>query len=270
LTPSWNQARWLPDNLASVAAQTYSNIEHIVMDGGSTDGSVDILSNASNVVSCSESDRGQSHALNKAFARSSGEIIGWLNADDFYFAGAVESAVEAFERNPDIDVVYGHAALVSGEGRLLHFQWSPPYNRRLLRRYNYIAQPAAFIRRAALEDGFVDEDYDSWMDRELWLRLSERCRFMRVNCVLAADRHHPARKSYRQDLAAADRRNLVEAYGKECGLSNAFEQQALRSLMRIAGVSLLFDDSAIPRLGVSSDGRRKVLVRQLGRRRVRM
>ena len=86
LTPSFNQAAWLGDNLRSVACQTYPDIEHVVMDGGSTDGSVDILRAAGDsIVWRSEPDRGQSDAINKAFSLSHGEIIGWINSDDAYF-----------------------------------------------------------------------------------------------------------------------------------------------------------------------------------------
>src|SRR5713226_6394238 len=109
LTPSFNQARWLADNLRSVTNQTYPHIEHIIMDGGSTDSSVEILKKAGpNVRWRSEPDRGQSHALNKAFAESRGEVIGWLNSDDAYFTPtAVAEAVQVFERCPDVNVVYG-------------------------------------------------------------------------------------------------------------------------------------------------------------------
>ena len=102
VTPSYNQGRWLADNLRSVAMQSYSAIEHVVMDGGSTDGSRDILASASPaVVWDSGPDGGQSDAINKAFSRSTGEIIGWLNSDDAYFSGdVVARAVEVFENIP--------------------------------------------------------------------------------------------------------------------------------------------------------------------------
>ena len=121
LTPSLNQGRWLPDTLHSVAAQTYSNIEHIVMDGGSTDGSVDMLRSANPRVRWwSEPDRGQSHALTKGFAVSQGDVIGWLSSDDAYFyRGAVADAVDLFNRYPEVDVLYGHAALVNADGLAL-------------------------------------------------------------------------------------------------------------------------------------------------------
>ena len=216
LTPSFNQARWLPDNLRSVAMQTYGAIEHVVIDGGSTDGTVAILANASpGVVWESGPDLGQSDAINKAFVRSTGDIIGWLNSDDAYFSsGVVAEAVRVFEEHPDVGVVYGHAALVNGSGTLLHVLWAPPYSRALLRWYNFIVQPTVFVRRAALgRASFVDPAFDYTMDRELWLHLSARTRFHRLDRIVAVDRHHLKRKSYtRLDLADHDHELLRIRY----------------------------------------------------------
>jgi glycosyltransferase involved in cell wall biosynthesis len=270
LTPSFNQARWLPQNLASVAAQTYINIEHVVMDGGSIDGSAEILRATPEIIWRTERDSGQSHALNKALSLSRGEIIGWLNADDFYFPDAIACAVEAFARYPDVSVIYGHAALVDADGWLLHLLWSPRFSYALLQRYHYIFQPAAFIRRDAVEDRFVDEGFESWMDRELWLRLAKSHRFKRVNRILAADRHHSGRKSYRRDLAEADRLQLIESYGSAYGSGDGIQQRALRAMGRIAGISLVVQPTAIARLDVPFDSRRKVLVRQVARMRGRL
>jgi glycosyltransferase involved in cell wall biosynthesis len=215
LTPSFNQARWLSDNLASVARHSYRQIEHIVMDGGSSDGSVAILKAAGpHVVAESKPDRGQSHALNKALMYSQGDIIGWLNADDAYFDPyAVEAAVDILQANPHVDVVYGHAALVNGNGLLLHMIWVPPFNRFVLQRHNFIIQPATFIRRTALGTRMVDEFFDFAMDRELWLRLSLNSRFRRLDRVLAIDRHHLGRKVYTQkEVGTMEGQRLNERY----------------------------------------------------------
>jgi glycosyltransferase involved in cell wall biosynthesis len=257
-------------NLASVDAQTYPNLEHVVMDGGSSDATIEILRAAHNVRWRSEPDGGQSHALNKALAESSGEIIGWLNADDAYFTReAVETAVAAFEAHPTAAVVYGHAALVDSEDRLLHYLWVPPYSRWLLRRYNYIFQPSAFIRRSAVEDSFIDETYESWMDRELWLRLAERRPFNRIDRIVAIDRHHSMRKSYRSDLAEEDRARLAAQYGRPIGLTDRLSQAILRVVIRLVGTRLLFDPNAASNLNVEHDGRGGVLLRQLTLRRRR-
>lgn len=215
LTPSYNQARWLADNLRSVAAQTYPHIEHIVMDGGSNDGSVAVLESAPGIMWQSVPDGGQSNAINKAFRASSGDIIGWINSDDAYYsASVVEEVVRFFACHPDADVVYGHCAQLNARNTLLHILWVPPFNKRLLSLLNFIRQPAAFIRRSALTEPMVDETYGYVMDRELWLRLSRKHKFARLNKILAIDRLHSARKGVadRQEMLR-EREELALAYG---------------------------------------------------------
>ena len=216
LTPSFDQAAYLPDNLASVACQSYPHIEHIIMDGGSTDGSLDVLAAAGERVRWrSEPDRGQAHAVNKAFAESGGEIIGWLNSDDAYFdCDVVVDVVAFFERHPDADVIYGHVARVSAEGRITHIIWAPPFSYTLLRWMCFLEQPGVFFRRRALEDGFLDESFHFAMDWELWLRLGRARRFARMPRVLAIDRVQPMRKMKTQEtVLEADRARLGEMYG---------------------------------------------------------
>jgi glycosyltransferase involved in cell wall biosynthesis len=241
LTPSFGQARWLEDNLRSVEAQTYAPLEHIVMDGGSTDESVRILQGRSHagLVWASEPDRGQSDAINRAFARSSGEIIGWLNSDDAYFGrDVVANAVEVFERFPDVGVVYGHAALVNGAGTLLHVLWAPRYVQ-ALRWYNFIFQPTVFVRRSALgRPDLVDPAFEYMMDWELWLHLSTRTRFRRLDQIVAIDRHHLARKSLtRPDLAAHDRSMLVQRYHLPGTGSRKLFTKGIKLGFRLAGLS---------------------------------
>jgi glycosyltransferase involved in cell wall biosynthesis len=242
LTPSYNQAAWLPHNLVSVASQTHARVEHIVIDGGSTDGTVELLEGLDNRVRWrSEPDRGQSHALNKAFGESRGEIIGWLNSDDAYFGPtAIAEAADVFARYPSVAVVYGHAVLVNADNLVLHAMWVPRFKRDLLSRFNYIIQPAAFVRRSALGETLADERYGSAMDRELWLRLARRHAFVRVDRILAVDRHQPDRKIYtRPDLARADLELLVEEYGVQAGGLTAARNKITSIRHRIAGVTLV-------------------------------
>lgn len=217
LTPSFNQARWLEDNLASVRCQTYPYIEHIVMDGGSTDGSADVLERAGDSVTWrSEPDRGQPHALNKALAASTGEIIGWLNSDDAFFdCDVVADVVDYFERHPDVDVAYGHAARVTEDGRIIYVIWVPPFNRTLLTWMCFFEQPAVFLRRRAIEERFVDESYQFAMDWELWLHLAfEGRRFGRMRRVLSIDRLQAERKMKTWlPVLEENRGRLGETYG---------------------------------------------------------
>jgi glycosyltransferase involved in cell wall biosynthesis len=268
LTPSYGQARWLADNLESVERQSYANIEHIVADGGSVDGSVEILERHSRpgLLWTSAPDRGQSHALNNAFAQSRGEIIGWLNSDDAYFGpDAVTDAVAVFAADPEAVVVYGHAVLVNAEGLLLQAMWTPPFSRRLLRLQDFISQPTAFIRRSALGVEMVDETYDYMMDYELWLRLAGRGRFRRLNRIVAIDRHHLARKSYTMtDIGWQDHARLRQTYRVAGGPVARAARKAWKIAVRLAGASLVADASNQGiAVGVVRDGQRRLLLRQL-------
>ena len=237
LTPSFNQARWLEDNLRSIASQTYPRIEHVVMDGGSTDGSAELLERAGeNVRWASEKDRGQSDALNKAFRASSGEIIGWLNSDDAYFSrDAVRTVVDYFVAHPEVDVVYGHTAYVNANGLILLMIWAPPFFRWWLRMEDIIPQPAAFVRRSALGDTLVDESLHFAMDYDLWLRLlRDGKRFARIDKVLAVERGQAERKT----LSIADiRKRDVERLAKEYGIGTEDDNQLVK---RILGVKSRF------------------------------
>ena len=241
LTPSYNQARWLADNLRSVAVQSYPIIEHIVMDGGSTDGSRDILASASPaVVWESGPDEGQSDAINKAFHRSTGEIIGWLNSDDAYFSrDVVARAVEVFEKHPEIGLVYGHAVLVNTEGTILQVIWASPFAHAGIRAFDFISQPTVFVRRSALgRPDLVDPALEYAMDWELWLHLARRTRFHRLNRVVALGRHHLQRKSYtRPDLATHDTDLLKKRYGRPRLASILVVHKGMNAVLRMSGLS---------------------------------
>jgi glycosyltransferase involved in cell wall biosynthesis len=265
LTPSYNQGRWLAANLSSVASQTYPRVEHIVMDGGSTDETMKVLEASDQRVHWrSEPDAGQSNALNKALAASSGEIIGWLNSDDAYSdPGVVEAVVEQFARHPEVDLIYGHALLVNADGLVLQTIWAPPFVSSLFRFYNFIVQPAAFVRRAALRDHMADESFDYSMDRELWLRLAHAGKVRRINRVLAIDRHHLGRKSYqRLDLYRADARRLRDMYGTPLAKDSWVRVKATKILLRLAGLSLVQGVSDTAAFGGVVDGRLRLAARQ--------
>jgi glycosyltransferase involved in cell wall biosynthesis len=275
LTPSFNQARWLPRNLSSVAGQTYPRIEHIVMDGGSTDGSVGVLERhaGDRCAWRSEPDRGQSDAINKAYRASRGEILGWLNSDDAYFRNdVVGAAVDLFIRRPEVAVVYGHAVLIDAAGSVLHTMWVPPYRRRLLRFHDFIVQPATFVRRSVLGAAMVDEAFEYMMDYELWLRLARSYGFARLPKIVAVDRHHRGRKSYtRLDLAAIDQQRLVEMYRIDHRPPLRLVRKGLKIAMRLAGLGLVQDaTSRSMSAGPASPSWQALAVRQLFVPRSRM
>lgn len=171
VTPCLEPGERLVRCLASVAAQTYRHVEHVVVDGGSTDGSVERLREAG-VRHVSEPDQGQTNALNKGFALASGDIVGWLNADDELTPRAVEHVVTAFGRNPGADFAYGDCEVCEDGRRIL--LWRPPRKVDLARLElgDPIPQPGSFVRRGALERVLpLDENFHLAMDFELWLRL---------------------------------------------------------------------------------------------------
>jgi glycosyltransferase involved in cell wall biosynthesis len=236
------------------------------MDGGSTDNSLEVLRNAGNsIVWETQRDNGQSEALNRAFNRSTGDIIGWLNSDDAYYRpNVIATVVDVFVRRPDVDVVYGHAALVNDAGLLLHAIWVPPFNRRLLKFQTVIVQPAAFIRRSALRDKFVDESYDYAMDLELWLRLASTCKFTRLPKVLAIDRHHRGRKGETMaQISKYESARLRSTYGLVGG-RGGLAGKLWRIATRAWGLSLIPDALEGPyAFSATSDGVVRIALRQV-------
>lgn len=218
LTPSYEQGRFLPDCLASVGRQTYPRIEHVIVDGGSTDGTLAVLESAGGAVRwVSEPDDGQADAVNKAFAASHGEIVGWVNSDDGLFAvDTVAQVVAAFARHPEAGVVYGDAALVDESGRIVRHHRSrwPTGSLPLV---SPLVQPAAFFRRSVLGPGEppLRVELHRFLDYELWLRLRDRgVRFFHLPTVVAVDRDHPQRKVRTTDeIFTRESSQLVEEYG---------------------------------------------------------
>lgn len=274
LTPSFNQASWLESNLRSVEAQTYRPVEHIVVDGGSLDGSVDILrrSTARGLKWISEGDDGQADALNKALSLSTGEIIGWINSDDAYIdRRAIAWAVDAFVSDPLVDVVYGEVVLVDASGLILQAFPTHAPGRRVAMEGPPIMQPAAFVRRSALDQGFIKRDLQVVVDAELWVRLwHQGRRFKYIPRIVAIDRHHPDRKIYQLTERHLEERHLLAAeYGIRIAGTETVHALLARLRQRCLGVArLLTIESAIdPAIPVAVDGRLRRAQRQLITRR---
>jgi glycosyltransferase involved in cell wall biosynthesis len=201
VTPSFNQAAYLPQAIESVRAQTYTPIEHIVVDGGSTDGSVDVLREHDGLRWVSEPDRGQSHALNKGFALAGGHVLGWLNADDAYEPQAVAEAVDAL-RATGAALVYADVTRVNDDGvNPRRIRSRAPFE--LWTELNLgcgIYSPAVFFTREAYEAaGGVDESLHMTMDYDLWLRIGKRFEVRHVDAVWGIQRQHDDAKSLRLD-----------------------------------------------------------------------
>ncbi len=187
VTPSFNQARFLEETIRSVLAQGYPHIEYIVIDGGSTDGSVEIIkkyaagSRPGNFRHSichwvSEQDRGQTDAINKGFARAKGDIFAWINSDDTYNPEAVAEAVDYLMQNPDAAMVYADCNFIDEEGRVIgKFAARQTDYRRLRRGYVHIPQQTMFFRaRYWREVGPLDPSFYFAMDYDLWVRIAAR------------------------------------------------------------------------------------------------
>ena len=176
VTPSFNQAPFLRAAIDSVLSQGYPAIEYVVVDGGSTDGSVEILKSYGDRLRwISEPDRGQSDAIAKGFARTRGEIVAWLNSDDVLLPRAVEKAVAAFQRHPTAGLVYGDGLVLDEAGASQgRFPWTEEFDLwRLVFLSDFILQPSAFFRRRAYEAaGGLDLEMHFAMDWDLWIRLA--------------------------------------------------------------------------------------------------
>jgi len=182
VTPSFNQSAYLERTILSVLEQDYPHIEYIVMDGGSSDGSLEIIKKYQSRLAAwvSEPDRGQTDAINKGFDRAHGQILAWLNSDDVYTPGAVRKAVEAFSKYPQAGMVYGDLDFIDEEDRLIgHFQAAQTDLAKLRRGYVHIPQPATFIRADLWEKvGPLDPSFYFAMDYDLWTRLAALSEFV--------------------------------------------------------------------------------------------
>jgi glycosyltransferase involved in cell wall biosynthesis len=217
VTPSYNQAGFIGDTLSSVANQTHPSVEHLVMDGGSTDETLDVLREYEDVDGydltwVSQPDEGQSDAINKGFDRTAGDIVAWLNSDDVYFdAGVIARVVDHFDRH-DADVIYGDIAYIDQNSTITAVDVRPDFDRAKLPYRILIGQPATFFRRDVVEAERLDTDLEYSMDYEYWLRLAQRFEFRHVQDVLAGFRSYPEQKSQDQAAMAAELETILTTY----------------------------------------------------------
>ncbi len=192
VTPSYNMARFLPATVESVLQQDYPRIEYVVMDGGSSDGTVEILERyRGRLTYVSERDDGPADAIRKGLARAAGGILAWLNADDTYAPGAVRRAVEYLHAQPDVDVVYGDGWWMAENGEPIRPYPTQPFDARALERGCFICQPATFLRAAAYRSCPIDRRLKNAFDYDLWIRMALRgYRFGHLPEHLANTRMH--------------------------------------------------------------------------------
>ena len=198
VTPSFNQSRYLETTIRSVLSQDYPRIEYIVIDGASTDGSVDIIKKHENRLAywVSEKDKGQAEAINKGLARAKGEIVAWLNSDDYYLPDAISNAVKVFEGIPGLVMAYGDMLAVDEHGQTINHLKYKQLSLEDLLCFQIIGQPAVFFRCDAFEKaGGLDSTFHFLLDHHLWIRFAQQGRILHVPQAWAAARYHAEAKN---------------------------------------------------------------------------
>jgi glycosyltransferase involved in cell wall biosynthesis len=248
VTPSYNQAQFLEETLRSVELQRYRPIHQIVIDGGSTDSSVDLLKRWEQLDHgpgytfewISGRDRGHADALNKGFDRARGDVVGWLNSDDVYFdRDVVSTSVKTLQEHPEVDVVHGECALISESSGLQMIWCFPKFDYdRVLRGY-FIPQPSVFFRRCVTDKHRLDSSLKVAIDHIYWLQIGREHKFRKIHRIQAGDRDHRARISQVSKVALAQMsQDVCAAYGgkKDPGTLPRLQDSMWRIILRFRGM----------------------------------
>lgn len=198
ITTSYNQGQFLEETIRSVLLQDYPAIEYIIIDGGSTDNSQEIINKYKKKLAwfISETDSGQADAINKGLKKATGEFVAWLNSDDIYTNNAISSAVDKLRSHPDCGMVFSNVLSIDSESSIFNTMLYGNWGIHELMQFNIIGQPGVFMRKKAIEDvGFLNPKFHFLMDHHLWLKIALKYPIKHVDEFWAAARFHPAAKN---------------------------------------------------------------------------
>jgi len=218
ITPNYNYGRFLEETIRSVVLQGYPNLEYIIIDGNSTDNSVEIIKKYAKWFAywVSEPDTGQTDAINKGFKMITGDIVAWINADDTYAKGALKIVSIFFNDNPHISMIYGACNLVDINSNVLNKYPTVDFNiKKLISDWNYIPQPATFFKKKVLNEvGLLDTSFNFSMDREFFIRIGKKYKIKRIQAVLGNVRIHDCTKTKASGKKGIKERLLIcKKYG---------------------------------------------------------
>ena len=258
MTPSYNQAKYIEQTIQSVLEQDYPRVEYLVVDGLSTDNSVEVIKKYSldsdSLLSdnqkrsidwwVSEKDSGQGEAINKGLSRTTGEIIAWLNSDDYYLPGTLAAVVKAFEEYPDVAMIYGDMLAVDEHGRTLNTLKYKQLSLQDLLCFQIIGQPSVFFRREAYEKaGGLDTTFHFLLDHHLWIRIAQHGKILHVPQTWSAARYHAEAKNRAKAVEFGQEAFRILAWAKnQAGLAEAVsgvERRARASANRVDARYLL-------------------------------
>lgn len=262
VTPSLNQAAFLEETIQSVINQHYPNLEYVVIDGGSTDGSVEIIKKYKKNLKywVSEIDRGHGDALNKGFSHTTGEIMAWINSDDKYTPWAFKTVAEIFARHPDVMWITGLNSLWNDKGAMIEATRVPKNIYDFLNGdYEWVQQESVFWRRSLWEraGGYINDNYKLMIDGELWTRFFLHERLYLVDCILGGYRSHPDNRAcHHADVVHQEMQQAIKEMKKNCNkeVLNRHSQlkrfiwarkQMIFKQLPISWLSKLFADPAV-------------------------
>ena len=233
VTPSYNQGAFIEKTIHSVLDQSYPNLEYIIIDGGSTDNSISIIKKYEKHLSywVSEVDKGQSHAINKGLNRASGDLLGWLNSDDYYVGGALHKLAKAYKEDTSVGVVYGRGLIQDEKGRKVYEPVLTEVTVQSLCEWCYsndFMQPSTlFTKEAWAECGPLDEEIHIAMDVDFWLKVRKKYKFKMVDAMLSCSlSHEGAKTTALRNQMFVDTALVVSKHGGEVAARKMLDEMA--------------------------------------------